>query len=68
MTDHNPSAGNAPALSDLHTKAMYLHGLMAVLNDYAPWDVRTRNGYAAVAYMAEQLADEVVTGLEAHND
>ncbi|WP_421906768.1 hypothetical protein [Mameliella sp.] len=53
-----------PDLSDLHTKTLYLHGLMAVLTDFDPHDRRTSNGANAVAYAAEGLADEIARDME----
>ncbi len=53
-----------PDLSDIHTKATYLHGLMAVLTEFNPHDQRTSNGVAAVGFVAERLADEIASDLE----
>lgn len=53
-----------PDISDLHTKTIYLHGLMAVLSDFDPHDQRTSNGLAAVAFAAEGLADEIARDME----
>ncbi|MBY6163257.1 hypothetical protein KUV73_20405 [Mameliella alba] len=63
----DPASGNGtalPDLSDLHTKTLYLHGLMAVLTDFDPHDRRTSNGAAAVVFVAEGLADEIAKGME----
>ncbi|QFU07283.1 hypothetical protein PARPLA_01194 [Rhodobacteraceae bacterium THAF1] len=67
MTDATPTAVNgksAPDPSELHTKSIYLHGLLSVLNNFDPHDLATRNGQAALMYVAEQMADELSCGLE----
>ncbi|MBT54776.1 MAG: hypothetical protein CMF72_15420 [Mameliella sp.] len=54
-----------PDISDLHSKALYLSGLMAVLSDFDPHDRRTSNGAAAVVFAAEGLAEDIARDMEA---
>jgi len=53
-----------PDIADLHTRTIYLHGLMAVLSDFDPYDTRTRNGAAAVTFVAELLAEDISRDME----
>jgi hypothetical protein len=67
MRASKPASGNSPAyseISELHTKTLHLHGLMAVLTNFDPHDLRTSNGAAAVAFAAEGLAEEIAKGME----
>jgi hypothetical protein len=53
-----------PDISGLHIKTVYLHGLMAVLCDFEPYNLRTQNGAAAIAFVAEELADDIARDME----
>lgn len=67
MTNKQPACGTdtgLPTIENLHTKAVYLHGIMSVLTEFEPHDKRTSNGAVALAHVVEGLADEIVTGME----
>lgn len=67
MTNSNATPANdtgLPEIADLHTRTIYLHGLMAVLSDFDPHDLRTSNGVAAVVFAAEGLASNIATDME----
>lgn len=53
-----------PDMSDIHIKTIYLHGLMAILCEFEPHDLRTQNGAAAIAFVAEGLADDIASSME----
>lgn len=66
MTKKRSSANDTgmPDASELHLNALYLHGLLTALNDFDPYDARSRNGAAAIAHAAEKLAGGIVDDTE----
>lgn len=67
MTNEQSSGATETGLldmADIHTKTLYLHGLMSVLTDFDPHDARTRNGAAAIVFVAEGLANEITRDME----
>ena len=65
-THNTDTKAGEPALtaSDVHLKAIHLHGILAVLQEFEPHDLRTRNGHAALIFVAEELAHEVSRDME----
>ncbi|HVG49153.1 MAG TPA: hypothetical protein VM899_13590, partial [Rubellimicrobium sp.] len=70
----NPSAGHDPALpadklkrplADIHLDTIHLAGVLHILDNFDPIDIKGKNGRAGLIAVCEEMAQRVADDLEA---